>query len=102
MTLASTLDALTRDRLFDLARVFGLRLTPRTLPKRDTVLAVSRFFDDRPSLGLLDELSPDELRRIAASHSIVVDGQVRKGLVDGIRVACDLILTPSSKVLCCE
>lgn len=36
LTLASALDALTRDRLFDLARVFGLRLTPRTLPKRDT------------------------------------------------------------------
>ena len=87
MTLASALDALTRDRLFDLARVFGLRLAPRTLPKRDAILAVSRFFDDRPSLALLDELSPGELRRVAAAHAIEVDGRARRDLVDGIAKA---------------
>ena len=90
LTLASALDALTRDRLFDLARVFGLRLTPRTLPKRDTVLAVSRFFDERPSLELLEELSPDELRRIAAAHTIPADGRTRRELVGGIAKAVGL------------
>lgn len=90
LNLASALDALTRDRLFDLARVFGLRLTPRTLPKRDTVLAVARFLGDRPSFELLDELSPDELRSIAASHSIPVDGRARRELVDGIARAVGL------------
>ena len=43
MTLASTLETLTRDRLFDLARAFGLRLAPRILPRRDAILAGSRF-----------------------------------------------------------
>ena len=90
LTLASTLDALTRDRLFDLARVFGLRLTPRTLPKRDAVLAVSRFFDNRPSFELLDELSPDELLRVAASHDVPVEGRVRRNLVDGVAAALGL------------
>ena len=87
LTLASTLDALTRDRLVDLARVFGLRLSPRTLPKREVVLAVSRFLGDRPSIALLEELSPAELGRVAASHEIEVEGRARRELVRGIAKA---------------
>ena len=83
LTLASALDSLTRDRLFDLARVFGLRLAPRSLSKRDAILAVSRFFDDRHSLALLDKRSPGELCQVAAAHAIEVDGRARQNLVDG-------------------
>ena len=64
--------------------MFGPRLALRTLPKRNAILAVSCFFDDRPSLALLEELSPGELRRVAAAHSIAVDGRAQRNLVHGI------------------
>ena len=84
VTLPSLLDALTRDRLFDLARVFGLHLAPRTLPKPEVIIAFARFFDNKPTRKLLNEFSPDELRRVAKIYELSVPTLSRSQLVDAI------------------
>jgi hypothetical protein len=80
-TTASILAELQRERLYDLARVFGFRLQPT----RDTRLRVARLLatrlgEDRLT-AVLRELGRDELRAVCRAHGLAADETSRELLI---------------------
>ena len=88
VSVLTILEALTRDRLLDLARVFAVRLRPK---QRDVNRVLAEHLVD--ALGperlrdVLDELGRDELRRVCSRHGLDSDSRRRADLIDIIVAA---------------
>jgi len=90
--IASVIGAVTRERLFDLARVFGLRLTSRRDAKQNLVTELSGMLGNERVGDVLDELGRDELRAVCRVHGLPVSERTRDGLIAQIAAAADLPL----------
>jgi len=88
--ITSVLEAVTRERLFDLARVFGFRLTPRRDVKQSVVSELGRLLGEERIGEVLDELGRDELRAVCRAHSLPDDDRTRERLIAQIAAAVDV------------
>lgn len=86
LTTESVLSALTRQRLYDLARTFGFRLRPGREQKQDVVRhLVLRLGEGGDRLAeVLRELGRDELRAVCRAHALDDSSAVRNELIAAI------------------
>lgn len=79
--VTTVLKAVTRERLFDLARVFGARLRATRNGKEALVQALATFLENNRLPDVLRELGRDELRSVCRAHSLPADDPAREGLI---------------------
>ncbi len=90
-TTASVLDALARERLFDLGRVFGAGLRDARQPKSVVAKLLADAIGDGRLLEILPELGRDELRTVCRAHGLIgVDSLARDALIDRLARAAGL------------
>jgi hypothetical protein len=89
-TLQSVLDALTRERLFDLGRVTGTGLRPTRDSKREVTATLTAALGDGRLPDVLVELGRDELRAVYRAHGLDSDDGKRAVLVDRVLQAAGL------------
>ncbi|MCA9702209.1 MAG: SAP domain-containing protein, partial [Myxococcales bacterium] len=69
---ASILEVLGRERLFDLARVFGVGLRDARQPKAALAKSLAEALGEARLLEILPELGRDELRAVCRSHGLTI------------------------------
>jgi len=77
-TTASILDGLSRERLFDLGRVFGAGLRDARQPKAAVTKSLAAALGDQRMLEILPELGRDELRAICRAHGLADTDSLRR------------------------
>lgn len=83
-TLDSVLNALSRERLYDLARVMGAGLREKKSPKAELVHVLSTVLGPERLPAVLHELGRDELRAVSRAHEMNgVDAQ-RSRLIESL------------------
>ncbi|MBZ5709389.1 DISARM system SNF2-like helicase DrmD [Nannocystis pusilla] len=90
---ASVLGALTRERLFDLSRVFGAGLRASRQSKAQVAQLLAAVLGDRRMLDVLRELGRDELRTVCRAHGLRDDFAARQELIVELAVAAGLDLS---------
>lgn len=81
-TTATVLDALTRERLFDLGRVFGAGLRSSRQTKAAVAKSLAGLIGDDRVLEVLRELGRDELRAVCRAHGLPADATARPALIE--------------------
>jgi SNF2 family DNA or RNA helicase len=95
-TTATILDALTRERLFDLGRVFGAGLRDARQPKSVVAKILVDALGDGRLLEILPELGRDELRIVCRAHGITgIDKLARDALIDELARAAGIETRPA-------
>ena len=79
--VSTVVAALTRERLFDLARVFGARLRQGRETKAALAQQLSGFLGDERLAEVLRELGRDELRAVCRAHDLPADERTREALI---------------------
>lgn len=87
---ATVLDVLTRERLFDLAHVFGAGLRDARQSKAVAAKTLARALGDARLSDILPELGRDELRAVCRAHAIEVEGIARDELITRLVQAAGL------------
>lgn len=83
----TVLDALTRERLFDLGRVFGAALPATKQAKAAVAKSLSYVVGDDRLIDVLQELGRDELRAVCRAHGLEADKAARQELIETLAVA---------------
>jgi hypothetical protein len=86
-TTTTVLDALTRERLFDLGRIFGAGLRAARQAKAVVAASLGETLGDKRLLEILRELGRDELRGVCRAHSLDHDKASRPELIGRIAEA---------------
>jgi hypothetical protein len=92
-TTATVLGALTRERLFDLSRVFGAGLRASRQSKAQIGQQLAAALGDGRILDVLRELGRDELRAVCRAHGLRDDLAARHDLIAALAAAAGLDLT---------
>jgi hypothetical protein len=83
LTPASALQALTQQRILDLARVFGVRLRSSSATKKQLAEALGSQLEGRlPSV--LREFGREELAAACAAHGLPAESPARKELIEAL------------------
>ena len=97
---ASILDALTRERLFDLGRVFGTGLPTARQPKSIVAKLLAAALGDNRILEILPELGRDELRTVCRVHGLAETDTLRRdALIDRLARAAGIEARPEPQPL---
>lgn len=89
ITPASVLAVLTKSRILDLARVFGVRLRNSSATKQQLASLLAAQLDDRLP-AVLHELGRDELADTCKLHGISSNGSARRELIRELLVGASL------------
>ena len=98
VTLTTVLEAVTRERLYDLARVFGVRLQQGRETKRTLVKGLSGLLQESRLPDVLRELGREELRAVCRAHSLPAEDAAREALVRRLAEAAGLNLANDTQV----
>ena len=79
-TIASALRSVTNDRIYDLARVFGIQLPGGRQAKASLVGALRKRLLDEDLPRVLEELGRDELRAVCRVHALPSSSRSREEL----------------------
>jgi hypothetical protein len=80
----TVLEALTRERLFDLGRVFGARLRETRQAKTVIASTLAGVLGRDRLLEIVRELARDELRAVCRAHGIEVGKASRRELIEAL------------------
>lgn len=83
-TIPTVLAELTRERLHDLGRVFGIHLRSGREPKQTAVHALAGRLRGKDLPAVLRELGRDELRAVCRAHSLEAEERSREALIGRI------------------
>jgi hypothetical protein len=97
-TTATVLDVLERERLFDLARVFGTGLRDARQPKATVARALAEELGDARLIEILPELGRDELRAICRSHGLTAV-ESREALINRLAQAASIEPRPEPPLM---
>lgn len=98
VSVHSILTAVTRERIYDLARVFGLRMRPRRGEKKELVEHAAAALGDERLGAVLRELGRDELRAVCRAHDLPADDRTRDVLIGRLATAAGIDLdTPAPR-----
>lgn len=98
-TIASALQSVTNDRLYDLAKVFGIQLPGGRQAKASLVGALRKRLLDEDLSRVLEELGRDELRAVCRAHALPSSSRSRDELKRTIIEAAGLeisVVAPES------
>ncbi|HXK40345.1 MAG TPA: hypothetical protein VJ837_05960, partial [Candidatus Paceibacterota bacterium] len=89
ITPASVLAVLTKSRILDLARVFGVRLRNSSATKQQLANLLAAQLDDRLA-AVLHEFGREELVETCKLHGMLANGSARRELISELLVAAGL------------